>query len=1854
MKRSPLKLAAAVIAVLLIAGVAYYFFGTSARKQVQSSYVDPAFAEFVSSYSAGVIPAQGGLRIILASEVVDSSEVGSEIEAKLFRFTPATAGRVYWVDRRTVEFRPETRWKSGTRYQVEFFLSKIMEVPGPLSTLAYSFQTIPQNFEVSVTNMTPYEMNDLKRQKIDGVVAAADAIEGETIEKLFNSRQDGKTLPVQWVHAEDGLRHHFTIGDVERKADRSNVTITLDNKDTGAGAVEEQNIEIPSLNEFKLMRATVVQAPTQQVVLQFSDPLRLNQNLTGLITLDGSPRLDFDIRDNLIIVYPSAKLVGEKKLRIETAVRNAFGRVMTEVTLAEVIFEQLAPAVRFTGRGSILPSSNGLVLPFEAVNLNAVDVTVFKIYEKNILQFLQVNNVDGNQELYRVGKRMIKKKISLATAGVVDFGKWNRFTLNLADIIQPDPGAIYQIKLTFKKGYSTYACAEGTDDVEDMLPEVEEEVSDYDGYYEDDYYYFEGYDWRERDNPCHVSYYTANRFVRKNILASDLGLTAKRGDDGNTAVFVTDIRTSQPISGVEIELFDFQQRSLGKSTTSADGKASVKSDQVPFFAVARKDAQRGYLKLGDGESLSLSSFAVEGQPVQKGLKGFLYGDRGVWRPGDSLHLTFILEDKGKQFPDNHPVVFELQNPFGQIVTRMVRSSSENGFYSFATATDHDAPTGNWTGRIKAGAFNLTQILKIETIKPNRLKINLDFGTKMFTGPKPEGVLNVNWLHGAPGRNLKAEFEMLMGSVPTTFPEYKEFTFDDESRAFYAETQPAFEGYTDASGKARVGLDLSTGTPPPGFLQVVLRGKVYEESGNFSVDRISVPYSPYESYVGVKTPEGEKYSGVLYLDQKHPIEIVTVDAAGKPVSRNNVTINLYKLNWRWWWDNSSGGISNYVNGAYSQVVRNESVRTVNGKATHTLQMSSADHEYGRYYLRVCDPVSGHCTGRIIYADEPGWYSRMRGDAADAPNVLFFSTDKTDYKPGDQVKVTIPTPAHGRALVSIENGTGVLQTHWIEAKEGETQFTFQATPEMTPNVYVNVSLLQPHDQTLNELPVRLYGVKSVSIVDPETRLEPVIAMADELEPGKPVTIRISEKNKRRMTYTIAVVDEGLLDITKFQTPKPWDKFYAKEALGVRTWDIFDHVIGAFGSRLERVLTIGGDADLEAKEGDPRANRFKPVVRCFGPFTYDGKQRAHTFIMPEYIGSVKTMVVAGYEGAYGSAERVTPVRKPLMVLATLPRVLGPGERVSLPVTLFTSGNSARDVQVGIKVNGPVQLSGRTTETINMPATGEQTVNFDIAVANATGVATVEVTATSGNLTSTDKIEIQVRNPNLPETRVAEGLLEAGQQWETTAEPFGIAGSNSALLEVSNIPPVNLGSRLRYLIQYPYGCVEQTTSAVFPQLFVESVKVLTDPEKTNIQRNVNAGIQKLKDFAMPDGGFSYWPGADQSDVWGTSYAGHFLIEASRMGYYVPEDMISKWKRFQRNKSEEWRRNEGVYNNDLQQAYRLYTLALAGSPELGAMNRLREDARLSTVGAWMLAAAYARISQPEAARKLIAGIDMRITPYRELGYSYGSDLRDRALVLETLVLLNEKTKAYDLLKEISAALSNSAYWMSTQETAMCLKAVAAFAGMEKRGDLTYTYSVDGKATRVVSALPISQISIELTARGARNVQVTNGGSGTLFTRVILEGTPAIGNETDAASNVNLSVRYTTLGGDAVDVTELEQGTEFMAEVTVRHTGMRSRFENMALKQIFPSGWEITNLRLTDDENAAPNDEFDYQDIRDDRVYTHFSLPYNAAKTFRVRLTATYTGEYYLPAVVCEAMYDRTIYARERGRMVRVTKAEIQ
>ncbi len=1286
------KIAIAVVAIGIVVFGIFYFTDSKGKKNA-GSYINPAFSEYIISYTAGVIPSGSTIRVMLANDAVDSSLIGQESSVNLFSFSPTVKGKVVWLDKRTVEFKPENRMSSGQIYEASFQLSKLATVSQELSEFQFSFQIMPQNFEVSIDNVKPYVNTELARQRVEGFLNTADFAEDKAVESMLLAQQEGKDLKVTWNHTAEGKQHGFAVEEVVRKETASQVILTVDGKSLGVTTVDKKEVAIPALGDFKVVNAKVIQNPNQYVVLQFSDPLKEKQELRGLVTLeeDRGLTLEFEIHDNEIWVYPPVRQSGTKTISVETGVRNINDFRMKEASSTPVTFEQLKPLARFAGKGNILPSTDGLILPFEAVNLKAIDLTITRIFENNMLQFLQVNNLDGNYDLNRVGRRLLKQKIQLDNTGITDLGKWNRYTLDLAKFIQTEPGAIYQITIAFKKAYASYVC-EG-EEVSDNLTEIEEEVWEEEpvygeGYYEEEYYYEEDYDWEQRDNPCNSSYYTNSKTIKKNVLASDFGLLAKRGNDGNTTVVVNDLKTTEPIAGVTLEFYDFQQQLLGSTTTSGEGKATFLSKGIPFALIAKNGSQRGYLRLMDGESLSLSGFDVSGDYINKGLKGFIYGDRGVWRPGDSVYLSLILEDKNKILPPTHPVIFELQNPQGTIVTRQVKSSSENGFYQLATATSSDAPTGNWMARIKVGGAEFNQQVKIETIKPNSLKINLDVGKDKIVTPDIKGNLEVKWLHGAPGKNLKAEFDVTLTRANTTFPRYDDYTFEEPSRNYTSETQSVFQGRTDAEGRATFNASLPSTAGFPGFMTAVFRGKVFEESGNFSIDRFSLPFYPYESYAGLKTPAGERYSGMLYTDTAQRIEVVFLDMEGKPVSRDNANINVYRLNRYWWWDNAHDNVANYIEGRNAQLMSSGKLNAANGKATWSFKIASAD--WGTYYIRVCDPVSGHCAGKTIYIDQPGYYGRYSREDKGGATQLAFTADKTKYNVGDKINVTLPGSGQGRALVSIENGSKIISTFWVQTQKGDNQFSIDATEEMTPNIFVNVSLLQPHSQTINDLPIRLYGVIPIGVEDPSTHLEPVISMPEELQPGQEVKIKVSEKTNRKMTFTLAMVDEGLLDITKFKTPEPWKKFYAREALGVKTWDLYDQVMGSFGSRIERLLAVGGDAELEAKEEDPRANRFKPVVKFFGPVTIEGGSKEFKFTMPQYIGSVKTMVVAGYEGAYGHSDKVTPVRKPLMVLATLPRVLGPEENVKLPITLFTQDKKIKNVKVEVKTSGPVSIVG------------------------------------------------------------------------------------------------------------------------------------------------------------------------------------------------------------------------------------------------------------------------------------------------------------------------------------------------------------------------------------------------------------------------------------------------------------------------------------------------------------------------------------------------------------------------------------
>lgn len=1832
---------------------------------------NPAFAQYISGFTSGSISAQGTIRIRLADQFVENVQLNVPIEDDYLSFSPSIDGELMWIDAQTLEFKPKDWLPRGQVYQAKFHLGKMVTVEDSLKEFLFGFTVLQQHIQVEMEKISAYSTDNLRSMFISGTVHTLDNEHPEDLEKVLTAKQGEQLLPIVWTHSTDPHIHHFTVDSIVRSETASEVKLQWNGEAVKSEEKGEIVQPIPALGDFKIIFTKVEQQPEQYIVVQYSDPLLPNQTFDGLIDLEEIDEERFTLDNNEIRIYPPYRLNGSYNLHIYPGIKNIAGIASSNEEILQFSFEELKPAVEMIDEAkNILPSTEGMVFAFRAVNLSAVDVRVIQIFENNVPQFLQVNELNGDYEMQRVGRQVAKKTVQLSEAQGKNLAQWNTFFLNLDDVIKAEPGAIYRIELSFKKSYSLYPCdtsdaAEGEEEEATTLTSPDDEIStdefsywDYyseygsDGYYEEDY---SDYNWQDAENPCKSSFYKNRKPVGKNILASDLGIIAKKGKDKSMSVFINDLRTAQALSGVTVEILNFQQQTLAQATTDGNGEAKLNNVQgTPFLLVAKKEKQRGYLKLNDSYALSVSTFEVSGSAPEKGLKGFIYGERGVWRPGDSLFVSFILEDKEKTLPQGHPVSFELVNPRGRSIHKSIKTKGTNGFYNFTCVTDADAETGNYLATVRVGGATFTKTLKIETIKPNRLKLALDFGKEKISVLDKElkGNLSAQWLHGAKAGGLKANVTVSFTPLATVFDAYKDYQFDDPTASFAAEEQVIYDTNLNSEGQGTVGMNIDLASRAPGFLNANFNVKVTEEGGDFSVDRFSIPYAPYDHFVGLKTPKGDAERGMLLTDTDQRIEIVTLNAQGKPAKRDGIQWQVYKVEWRWWWEQNSNDLIQYSGESGMTPIAEGSFGTgADGKGNFKFQIKYP--EWGRYLIRVIDPVSGHATGKAVYVDWPGWAGKARTENPGGSSMLMVTTDKTKYAIGEKCTVQFASTEGARALVSLENGTRVIESKWISTSKERTSYTFSTNEKMAPNAYVHITLIQPHAQTANDLPIRMYGIVPLFVENPASHLEPVITMKNELEPEKTFDVTVSEKTGRGMSYTIAIVDEGLLDLTRFKTPDPWNYFYAKEALGVNTFDIYDQVIGAFGSRLEKLLSLGG-SDEGLGKGKNRANRFKPVVMYAGPFTAEpGQNKKHTFTMPNYVGSVKVMVVAGKDFAYGNAEKVVPVKKPLMVLATLPRVLGPEEEVLLPVTVFAMDKSIKTVDVKVETNELVERIGSASQKVNFATTGDQIVYYSLKVKGKEGVGKVKVNVSSGSFKSSYEVELDIRNPNPDETNTLEATVEGGQTWSTAFDLLGLSGTQKATLEVSSIPAIQFGKRMKYLLQYPHGCVEQTTSAAFPQLFVNDLMETGEKEKTRADQNIKAAITRLVRFQIANGGLAYWPGATEADDWGTTYAGHFLLEAKAKGYTIPSAFENKWLDYQKKSAQQWQSSSASSTNDpygqnaLMQAYRLYTLALAGKAEMGAMNRLKETKNLSDACKWRLAAAYVLAGQKNTATQIIKDAKTKVTAYTDAGDTYGSEYRDYAMIVETLSLLNDRTKAAPLVKKISAQLSSTT-WLSTQTTAYGLLAIAKYSGGASGKSIKYNYTLNGKQ----SGDQFSQKPLkldELTAKETGNkLELKNTTGHLLYVRLILSGKPKNGSETASEQGLAMKVDYTDLQGKPIAIGRLTQGTDFYAVVTVEHKSLLNHLDNLALSQVFPSGWEISTSRLN--EATATTDAADYQDIRDDRVYSYFSLLAKKSKTFRIKLNAAYLGKFYLPSVSCEAMYNASIHARTKGQWVEVVE----
>ena len=1848
---------------LLSAFVIFFFIFSCKKEEIKTDNIYK-FKEYVSYTTSGVVSTTEKIIVNLAQEVV-GWEADQEIIANFITIKPFVSGKVKTINKHAFVFIPDESLDSDTEYTVLIKLNEIYkEIGQDFKKYTFQFKTITPNFSIQTQSLQSYSS---AYQYLEGVVKSADIISLENAKKLLNASQKRVQKRIVWNESfESGKVFEFKIDSIQRFDDDTKLNVSWNGESISAASKGENEIVIPGKNNFKVVSLEVKNNNEQYISINFSDALKKQQNFDGLVTIQNVKNPRFIINGNELKVFSENKFQGNILVSVFQGIQNSYDFKLKNSFKESITFEQKKPQIRALSSGTILPNSKDLKFNFEAINVEEVTVRIIKIYEDNVLQFLQENDINSNNEyeIKRVGRRVAKETITLMNGKGNNSQKWKAFSVDISKMIATEPGAIYRIELSFNKNQTLYNCTEKNaatsavadfeeeyDGDYDNLSAIEDEEEREELYWDNKLYNYRNYryNWRERENPCDDAYYHEGRMIAQNLLASNLGIIAKKGTNNGYFFAVTNILNTSIEAGANVKLFNFQQKEIASGITNSDGIVTINASKEAAFAIVSKGSNKGYVKLLDGNSLSLSKFDVSGSKTQKGLKGYVYGERGVWRPGDAIHLTFILNDADNKLPKNHPIKLEVTDPSGKLVYKKVTSENLNNFYKFTVTTSQEAKTGNYAAKVSVGGAKFYKNLKVETVKPNRLKIKVNFEDEILTSKNPiKGDIDVKWLHGTPAKKLKVEIKAKVSAANYSFKKYKNYIFSDPSRNFSSQEVNVFEGELDENGVAEINSALSIGKNAPGMLNVQFLVRAFENGGDFSIDAFTKKYAPFNSFVGLKSPEGNRY-GSFFTDENQTFSIATVDENGNPVQRDEIEVEVYQIKWRWWWSSSDDNLSRYSSSSYQKRYKTLKIST-NSKGKGSFKLNIPERDRGRFLIRVIDKKSGHAAGRTAYFYKNWWQNSTSGDK-EAAKMLVFSADKETYNVGETAKITFPSGSEGRALISIENGTKVLETQWVKTQKGTTSVEILITKKMTPNVFVNISLLQPHQVSENDLPIRLFGIIPMLIEDKNTKLEPEISMSDELQPEKEFTVKISEKKNKAMTYTLAVVEEGLLDLTRFKTPNAYNTFYAREALGVKTWDIFDDVIGAYSGSIDQVFAIGGDGSL-SKGKNKKANRFKPVVKYLGPFYLGkGKTTSHKITLPNYIGAVRTMVVAGNveKEAFGSAQKSVPVKKPLMVLATLPRKLSPKERVTLPVAVFAMDKKVKAVTIEVKTTNGIAVVGSKTQRINFEKPDEKMVYFELDVLKANGLNTVEIIATGNGEKSSYKVELDVVNPNPITSKVLDKNIEGKQTQTISFNTFGLEGSNTAILELSTIPQINFYGRLDYLIRYPHGCVEQTTSSVFPQLFLNDLFDLTSEKKRKIQNNIEKGIQRLGNFQKANGGLSYWIGEGGISDWGTSYAGHFMLEAAKKGFVLPLTFKINFIRYQKNEARNWRPNYTSNTRDLSQAYRLYTLALAGSPDLSAMNRLREFKQISNEAKWRLAATYALVGQKEASEEIMQKANLNFEASKYSYYTYGSIDRNRAMALETMLITqHEDTK--NMAKTIANALSSNR-WMSTQSTAFSLLSIGKMVVQNGGKAIHIKYTNGGKTATLKTASSMVQRTLKVK-KGENFITLNNNENNLVFARIINAGRLPLGSEISESRGLSVSAQYKDLKGNTMNINELKQGQDFVAIITVSNP-KNEMVKDIALTQVFPSGWEIVNTRFTD-FGSTTKSEARYTDIRDDRVNFYFDLNQqrtkSETKTFSVLLNAAYLGDYYLPGVQVEAMYDNDYLVRTKGSWIKVVK----
>ncbi len=1534
-----------------------------------------------------------------------------------------------------------------------------------------------------------------------------------------------------------------------------------------------------------------------------------------------TPAVSFSIsaKRNGFLLVGAFKPRTAYKVTLKAGLASRAGKRVTKDQTQEVKTGDFSSRFAFKSKARYLPGSMQGSLAWEAINVDQVQFEVRQIYTQNLHQWLTHGESVGDSV------SDIVKTVTVPVKGKKNRLSTGAFSLNGMETL--GQGVFEIVASPVKKAKAARPAPTGE---EGEGAEAEESEESYGRSFGD----------------------------RTMVIVTNLSVVAKRGAQ-EVKVWVMGTKDLAPMKDAQVELVSLSNQKLDVCHVSgANAECTLtwkKREAAPYAMIVRSGKDLTYLRF---EDLSLSNDAFQAGKrdygaESGGLDAYVYAERDLYRPGETVNLSAMVRNKGFEAVAGLPLRWTVMNPKGKVVREVVSDTSEQGLAQFEYRSTPAGETGKYTVSVTAGGKVLHEIgVMVEEFVPERIGLKVTPVQEIVVG-KASGAFAISalYLFGPPVADGAYSVACSMRPAFKVIPNRADY-----ATGFYSkeERQPltleAKQGKLDAKGGAQASCEWGTAGVPQKLAEVFeLRAKVdvSEAGSGRATSKSSTAFvASTDTLVGLKLAAGRGRSVNVrggFFDFK---------GQAKP-RKTKLKAQLFNMREHWYY--TSG---NYDSWKVEEMITPTGVeKTIDADGTGFEFSMETPEGWGRWLVRVIDTQTGYTAD--LDAGHIGWYydenGRGKGGRAPEPSALKIELSKKEVSPGEKIEAMVEAPFAGRLLLAFETEK-TLETRWIRVDKPGQVKTELKVPETLPNVYLTALLVKDPVEGKRFLPARAWGATSIQIVPEAHRLAVKISAPELSESRREVTVSLSNDRKTQVEYSLAVVDEGILQITGFKSPDPLKRFFEARALGVVSSETLGWTVaGASGKN------PGGD---EGKNAGSKNMPVSLVSYWFPAVKSDASGRAEVKLkLPAFQGKVRLMAVASAKARMGSGSEFMTVRDPLVLQPTLPRFLTQGDKFQFPVAITNLSGKEQTVSIEV-APGPLVVLSAGKQSLTIPDGQMRTARFDAEVKGVIGNAGIVVTAASadGKLKSNDSFDIPVKPAGIEQTiRLS---LDARQEALLALHvPPGWRGDYMRVeAAASSLPYLNQISHLDSLLHYPYGCIEQTTSGTMPLLAMGDLLKWVDSKKAgkvDIKDMVARGIARVLSMQTASGGFAYWPGSGEPNPWGTAYATNMLLEAKTLGYAVPasalKNALDYLETLSRNSGYKLARHRS-YDSSSVDPFALYVLAKGGRavmPQLRqtvrgiALTAAKPQAQTPWTGIggedFFLLATTAKLLGDNETLKALSDesvFSMKLVGKRDDEHTYWSSMRSDGMRLSIIEDQWPQHPGSEILvQRVAASLGGKDLYYSTQ-------------------DLAWSVLALGKRIRGLKKADQSELQkIGLLVNGKRIAKSGDVQGGPVFTfdgpglaasRMALTDLPAANgvfmyvkatgytNQPPVSkSGFTIERRFLKRDGTTANLMAVLQGETLFVEVKVTNAG--ERVKNLAIVDRLPAGFEIENPRLGRSEDLQWMTEplkAEYQDLRDDRIQVFGDLESGASGTVYYSVRAVTKGRYTAPAALVEAMYD--------------------